>query len=255
VQVACEIAAARPAFAFHIWRAAAAGNLHGWTITRALMLLGPLAGAIHSYETHAGRWLGFRQPVRRVAMERTGRPVTFTYEANPGEVWEDGEFWIELSWLADPDGRLGIRRHYESPYRPGEKITLAEYYRWMFENTVPGLPEKAAAEKLTPLEYMLRRGVVEIPTDGHRLHEDAVERDADSAVRGAESAVTRRPDQTAHLPLTGCPDTVGALVDGVARRGFTRRRASSSRTRRAAPSGPGPSSPPRRTRAPTSTAR
>ena len=35
VEVAREIAAAAPAFASHIWRAAAAGNLHGWQITRA----------------------------------------------------------------------------------------------------------------------------------------------------------------------------------------------------------------------------
>ena len=29
----------------------------------------------HSYETHAGRWLGFRQPVRRVAMDKLGHAV------------------------------------------------------------------------------------------------------------------------------------------------------------------------------------
>jgi anaerobic selenocysteine-containing dehydrogenase len=75
----------------------------------------------HSYETHAGRWIGFRQPVLRVAMERLGRPVRHTYEANPGEVWEESEFWIELSWRIDPDGELGIRRYFESPYRPGRR--------------------------------------------------------------------------------------------------------------------------------------
>ena len=123
---------------------------------------GPERHDTHSYETHAGRWLGFRQPVQRVAMERAGHHVEFTYEANPGEVWEEGEFWIEVSWRADPDGSLGIRRYYESPYRPGEKIRLEEYYRWMFENSVPGLPEKAAAEGLDPLAYMRRYGVVEI---------------------------------------------------------------------------------------------
>ena len=41
-----------------------------------------------SQETHAGQWIAFRQPVRRVALER-GRPVRFTHEANPGEVWEE----------------------------------------------------------------------------------------------------------------------------------------------------------------------
>ncbi|MGH2859349.1 MAG: molybdopterin-dependent oxidoreductase, partial [Solirubrobacteraceae bacterium] len=232
VEVAREVARAAPSLCTHIWRGPAAGNLHGWQITRALWLLNVLTGSVgtpggvspnawnkfipepfsepepnprwnelnwprayplahneltflyphllldggarqdvmftrvlnpvwtfpdgtawlraledeglvglhgaltptwsetawwadyvlpmghgperhdtHSYETHAGRWLGFRQPVRRVAMERLGRPVQFTYEANPGEVWEEGEFWIELSWRVDPDGSLGIRRH------------------------------------------------------------------------------------------------------------------------------------------------
>ena len=115
-----------------------------------------------SYETHGGRWIAFRQPVRRVAMERMGRPVQFTYEANPGEVWEETEFWIELSWRIDPDGSLGIRQYFESPYRPGEKITVEEYFRWMFENTVPGLPEAAAQEGLTPMEYMRKYGAFEI---------------------------------------------------------------------------------------------
>jgi anaerobic selenocysteine-containing dehydrogenase len=341
--VAREIAAAAPAFASHIWRAAAAGNLHGWQITRSLWLLNVLTGSVgtrggvspnawnkfipapwrkppaneqwnevnwprdyplahnemsilyphmllegearqpllftrvlnpvwtypdgwswmralrdeqavgvhaaltptwsetawwadyvlpmghgperhdtHSYETHAGRWLGFRQPVRRVAMERMGRPVQFTYEANPGEVWEEGEFWIELSWRADPDGSLGIRRYYESPYRPGEKITLEDYYRWMFENTVPGLPEKAAAEGLEPLAYMRRYGCVEISPPGadYAQHETEVGEEADTEVRGVEETVTKVSFDGSHLPLTGCPDTVATVVDGTPRRGF-----------------------------------
>jgi anaerobic selenocysteine-containing dehydrogenase len=181
---------------------------------------GPERHDTHSYETHAGRWLGFRQPVRRVAMERMGRQIEFTYEANPGEVWEEGEFWIELSWRADPDGSLGIRRYYESPYRPGEKIRLEEYYRWMFENSVPGLPAKAAAEGTTPLQYMRRHGVVEIARDEYGQHERPVREPEDAQVVGAEETVTKASFDGSHLPLTGRPDTVGAVVDGVARQGF-----------------------------------
>jgi anaerobic selenocysteine-containing dehydrogenase len=341
VAVAHEIAAAAPAFSSHIWRAAAAGNLHGWQITRALWLLNVLTGSVgteggvspnawnkfipapwrkpqahrqwnelswpreyplahnemsllyphflhdgrgtqpvlfsrvlnpvwtfpdgytwlralrdeskvglhgaltptwsetawwadyvlpmghgperhdtHSYETHSGRWLGFRQPVRRVAMERLGRPVQYTWEANPGEVWEEGEFWIEVSWRADPDGSLGIRQYYESPYRPGEKIALAEYYRWMFENSVPGLPEKAAAEGLDPMGYMRKYGCVEISTGDYAQHEAEVAADGEVEVRGEEQTVTQVAFDGSHLPLTGRPDTVAAMVDGVARRGF-----------------------------------
>ncbi len=77
---------------------------------------------IHSYEQYDGQWIGFRQPVLRAARERLGERVADTREVNPGEVWEENEFWIELSWRIDPDGALGIRRHFESRERPGEKL-------------------------------------------------------------------------------------------------------------------------------------
>ena len=76
-----------------------------------------------------------------------------TWEANPGEVWEEQEFWIDLSWHIDPDGSLGIRRHFESSERPGEPLGIDEYYDELFRHQVPGLPEAAAAEGLSPLAY------------------------------------------------------------------------------------------------------
>ncbi len=124
-----------------------------------------------SQETHAGQWIAFRQPVRRVALEKMGQPVRYTYEANPGEVWEENEWWIALSARMDPDGSLGIREHFESPYRPGEIITVDEYYQWIFENSVPGLPETAVAENLTPLEYMRKYGAFEITRENYQPYE------------------------------------------------------------------------------------
>ena len=136
-----------------------------------------------SQETHAGRWLGFRQPVTRVAMEKKGQKVEHTHEANPGEVWEETEFWIALSWKIDPDGSLGIRKFFESPYRPGEKITLDEYYGWMFENSVPGLPEAANKEGLTPLQYMRRYGAFKVDEVAYsKAHEQSVNDDAPGTV-------------------------------------------------------------------------
>src|ERR1700741_560965 len=79
---------------------------------------------VHSYETHDAQWLGFRQPVLRAARERLGEPVTDTRQVNPGEVWEENEFWIDLSWRIDPDGSLGIRRFFESKQHPGEKLSV-----------------------------------------------------------------------------------------------------------------------------------
>ena len=183
-------------------------------------------------------------------MERMGRPVEFTYEANPGEVWEEGEFWIELSWRADPDGSLGIRQYYESPYRPGEKITLEEYYRWMFENSVPGLPEKAAAEGLDPLGYMRKYGVVEIPREDYDQHEREVTDLDDTEVRDDRG---RRHASRSRSTATTCRSPAGRTRSPRPRRRrrtarlSTRRRASSSCTPRRSPTGAGPSRPRRPT--------
>ncbi|HVQ29528.1 MAG TPA: molybdopterin-dependent oxidoreductase, partial [Vicinamibacteria bacterium] len=129
---------------------------------------------LQSQETQSGKWVSFRQPVLRAARERMGESFRYTHEANPGEVWEEDEFWIDVSWQIDPDGALGIRRHFESPYEAGKKLTVHEYYRWLFENAVPGLPAAAAREGLAPLEYMRRYGAFLIESDVHALHEKAV---------------------------------------------------------------------------------
>ena len=72
-----------------------------------------------SQETHAGQWIGFRQPVRRVALEKLGQPVERTYEANPGEVSEENELWIDLSVRMDPDGSpSAFVSTSRVPYRP-----------------------------------------------------------------------------------------------------------------------------------------
>jgi anaerobic selenocysteine-containing dehydrogenase len=127
-----------------------------------------------SQESYAGKWIGFRQPVNRVLRERAGEKFEYTYQANPGEVWEEDEFWINLSWAIDPDGAMGIRQYFESPYRPGQKLTVDEYYGWIFENSVPGLPETAKKEGLTPLQYMRKYGAFEITRDVYKQNEKPV---------------------------------------------------------------------------------
>jgi anaerobic selenocysteine-containing dehydrogenase len=125
---------------------------------------------LNSYETHSATWIAFRQPVLRVAKERAGEPVQYTYEANEGMIWEEDEFWIDLSWQIDAKGQLGIRKHFESPYRPGEKITIDEYYRFIFDR-VPGLPQAAKAKGLDPLAYMRKFGAFEVVKSSYRRHE------------------------------------------------------------------------------------
>ena len=184
----------------------------------------------HSYEQYDGQWLGFRQPVLRAARERLGEEITDTRQVNPGEVWEENEFWIELSWRIDPDGSLGVRQHHESRARPGEKLTVEEYYGWMFENSVPGLPERAVAEGLSPLEWMRRYGAFEISSGLGALHEEVVPAGAvgevvvDDSGRAYTSAPTP-PDP--NIVPTGAPEPdargrrpIGVEVDGTLCRGF-----------------------------------
>ncbi|GAC1697976.1 MAG: molybdopterin-dependent oxidoreductase [Ktedonobacteraceae bacterium] len=166
-----------------------------------------------SQETHAARWIGFRQPVLRVYQERHGEQMQFTHQANPGEVWEEDEFWIELSWRIDPDGSLGIRKYFESPYRSGEKLTIEEYYRWMFENSVPGLPEAAAKEGLLPLAYMQKYGAFTIPEEQAPVFQVNEQEVKPALVQAAEV-----DQQTGVISHNGTK--VGVMIDGIAREGF-----------------------------------
>ncbi len=165
---------------------------------------------LQSQETQAGRWLGFRQPVLRVARERAGEAFESTWEANPGEVWEEDEFWIHLSWRIDPDGALGIRKYHESPYRPGQRTTVEEHYRWIFENTVPGLPEAAAKVRLSPLDYMRRHGAFLVDEGTYEHFADPIpEPLRASAAVDAASGLVRKDGKA-----------IGVVVDGTARAGF-----------------------------------
>ena len=158
----------------------------------------------HSYETHAGQWLGFRQPVLRVAGERAGHTYNRTYEANPGEVWEETEFWIDLSWRIDPEGSLGIKRWFASPNDPERPVSVDEYYGWMFDNSVPGLVDKAQAEGLTPLAFMRKYGAVEVARDVYEVNERTVAHDT----VGDDGLAIR------------AGSAVGVEIDGEVRAGF-----------------------------------
>jgi len=185
---------------------------------------------IHSYETHDAQWLGFRQPVLREARARLGQAVADTRAVNPGEVWEENELWIELSWRIDPDGAMGIRKFFESKKEPGKKLTVDEYYGFIFENSLPGLPEKAKAEGLTPLEYMRRYGSFEVSRQVGAQHEAPVPegelRDVQVSARGRVYTRAEKPPYPNVVPVPSPdPDAegrrpVGVRVDGEVRRGF-----------------------------------
>jgi len=160
---------------------------------------------IQSQETHAATWVTYRQPVQREFAEREGEDIERTYEANPGEVWEEDEFWMDLSWRVDEDGDLGIREYFESPYRDGEtaaanggaatqqddstaeqevsssdeaadeppQMTVDEYYRYVFEHE-ENLVETAEEAGMEPLEYMKHHGAFEASTNEYELHEESL---------------------------------------------------------------------------------
>ncbi|MEZ4848679.1 MAG: molybdopterin dinucleotide binding domain-containing protein [Bacteroidia bacterium] len=164
---------------------------------------------INSYATHSGMWIGFRQPVLREAARREGKPFQFTYDVNPGEVWEEDEFWIELSWRIDPDESLGVRKHFISPYRPGEKITIDEYYQFIFEHT-PGLPEKAAEEGLTPLDYMRKYGAFEVEKTSYSKHKKPLSEE--------QLAGTKVDEESNIISKNG--ESIGVMINGKAMVGF-----------------------------------
>ncbi len=185
---------------------------------------------VHSYEQYDGQWVGFRQPVLRALRERLGEEVKDTREVNPGEVWEENEFWIELSWRIDPDGSMGIRENFESRREPGKKLTVDEYYGWMFENSVPGLPERAEAEGLSPLEYMRRYGAFEVRKGVGAVYEEEVPQEERQGLRtdemGRVYSEGEAPESPNVVPLPPMdPDEegrrrVGVEVDGQVLRGF-----------------------------------
>lgn len=185
---------------------------------------------LHSYETHDAQWIGFRQPVLREARERLGEKVTDTREINPGEVWEENEFWLELTWRIDPDGSLGIRQFVESKAEPGTRLGVDEYYGYIFENSVPGLPERAAAEGLKPLEFMRRFGAFEIRKKVGAIYEEVVPTSEIEDERedrfGRVYTKTQKPASTNIVPIASPdPDAegrrlVGVKVDDQTLRGF-----------------------------------
>jgi len=187
-----------------------------------------------SFETHAGRWIGFRQPVIRRFAELEGKSLdkdSRTHEFNPGEVWEENEFWIDLSWRIDPDGQLGVREHFESRAEPGQPMTVDEYYGLIFAEEVPGLAEAAADANQTPLEFMRDRGAFAVPTDPYLPHERLVDPTSVQDCVLDESGVFRKPmtaglfdgseEAFTHTALAPLGDGSPAVeIDGEIKEGF-----------------------------------
>ena len=213
---------------------------------------------IASFETHAGRWIGFRQPVLRRYAELNGEavgPERRTHEFNPGEVWEENEFWIDLSWRIDPDGSLGIRQWFESDEHPGTPVGVDEYYGRMFTDSVPG-PRRGGgsrrgdAARVHARPWRLRRTGrhVRRPTSGsspradvdgcardetgrvspsrHRRHVGSQRRSTrhDEARRSRRRLAGGRRRRRGEARLPDAVEEARAVLDDVARLGLARTR-------------------------------
>ena len=108
-----------------------------------------------SQETHAARWIGFRQPVLRVALEKRGPDLRLHLagprggRARPGV---GGGRVLDRAVVADRSRRRARASASTSsrPIAPGEKLRIEEFYRWIFENSVPGLPGGRRSGKASP---------------------------------------------------------------------------------------------------------
>ena len=125
---------------------------------------------------------------------------------------------------------MGIRKHFESKSEPGAKLGVDEYYGFIFSNSVPGLPEKAKAEGLTPLEYMRRFGAFEVARNVGAQHTARVpESELQDTHRTPQGRVYTRAEKPASANVVPVPSPdsdaegrrpVGIDVDGEVVRGF-----------------------------------
>ena len=79
----------------------------------------------------------------------------------------------------------------------GVKLTVDEFYGWIFEHSVPGLPDEATRFGLSPLAYMRKFGAFLVDDKPSKLHE-AVPRatDLEGAIIDPVTGVIRK-DRTA----------------------------------------------------------
>ena len=117
----------------------------------------------HSYEQYDGQWIGFRQPVLRAARERLGeaghRHPRRSTRARCGRRTSSGSSCPGGSTRTARSASGSTTSRAPGPARssPSTSTTAG-----CSSNSVPGLPERAAAEGLTPLEWMRRYGAFEI---------------------------------------------------------------------------------------------
>jgi len=93
-------------------------------------------------------------------------------------------------------------------------VTVDEYYGWVFDNRVPGLPEKAAAEGMTPLQYMRRYGAFEVAKDVYRQDERPLTAaELNGAVADGNGVLRKPVTEDSVPPLIGEAGAVGVVLE------------------------------------------
>ncbi|MFA6760475.1 MAG: molybdopterin-dependent oxidoreductase [Sulfuricurvum sp.] len=176
----------------------------------------------HSEATIPAKWANLRQPVLRVALEKSGwkpkNPARGTLEAHIkaglGEVWEENEFWFELAHsYVDPDGSLGIRDRWASKADPSRPVSVHEWYNAAFGDNLPKLRATVDAdpkyknEEYPYYAYMRDHGTWTEETDIFDVHEREIKYSDDELTKDEHDVLyVQNPD--------GSKKAVGVEVDG-----------------------------------------
>ena len=132
---------------------------------------------VASYETHAGRWIGFRQPVMRRYAELNGEEIGPERRPTSSTRVRSGRRTSSGSTCRGGSTRTA-RSEFASSSRatsgPARRSASTSTTGGCSPNSVPGLAEAAAAAGVTPLEYMRDRGAFAVPGDMYQPYEKSV---------------------------------------------------------------------------------
>ncbi|MBU1669437.1 molybdopterin-dependent oxidoreductase [bacterium] len=192
----------------------------------------------HSEATQPSRWLSFRQPALRVALEKMGwkpkNPARGTLEAHIaaglGEVWEEVEFWATLiAEYVDADGSLGMRKYWTSKEDPTKTVTIPEWYQAAFDN-LPNLKKAAAANpkykdsKYPNYELMRDMGTWLEEDNIYRPQERPLKKEGDSYIAHGHKYPIDEVEKDAFGTLMvehkGEKQAIGVEIDGEIMDGF-----------------------------------
>lgn len=198
-----------------------------------------LAGERHDQQSEPSKpekWVAFRQPALRVALEKMGwkpkDPTRATLEAHMkaglGEVWEEIEFWANLIVrYVDPDGKLGIKKYWISKEDPSRPITIAEFYQAAF-SLLPNLKKAAKAaypnSKYPCYEFMRDRGAFTEEANIFKPQEEEIKFDGNyyyaHGHKISKDDVIKDEGGVLWIEHNGHKKSIGVEIDGKIYQGF-----------------------------------